>query len=141
MTAWATSHTDRFEAALVERAVINWVTMEATSDIGYFGGVMTGATSVDGIESLRRQSPISYANAVSTPTLVVHSEEDWRCPPEQGEQWFAALRRRGVPVEYVRFPGENHELTRSGRPSFRVRRFELVRDWFDRHLQPAPTER
>lgn len=137
MTAWATSHTDRFKAALVERAVINWTTMEATSDIGWFGGVMTGATTVEGGDELRHQSPITYANAVHTPTLVMHSEEDWRCPPEQGEQWFAALRRRGVPTEYVRFPGENHELTRSGRPSFRVQRFGLIHTFFDRYLKPT----
>jgi dipeptidyl aminopeptidase/acylaminoacyl peptidase len=135
MTAWATSHSDRFKAALVERAVTNWVSMEATSDISPFVTMSMGATTVDGLEQMRRQSPITYIDAVRTPTIVLHSEEDWRCPPEQGEQWFAGLRRRGVPAEFVRFPGENHELTRSGRPSLRVTRFRIVHDWFDRYVK------
>jgi dipeptidyl aminopeptidase/acylaminoacyl peptidase len=137
MTAWATGHTNRFRAALVERAVINWVTMEATSDIGWFVEHVASATTVDNIERLRRQSPITYARNVETPTLILHSDEDWRCPPEQAEQWHAALRRKGVDVRYVRFPGENHELTRSGRPSFRVARFATVHDFFSRYL-PVP---
>jgi dipeptidyl aminopeptidase/acylaminoacyl peptidase len=137
MTAWATGHTNRFRAALVERAVINWVTMEATSDIGWFVEHVAGATTIDNIERLRRQSPVTYANNVQTPTLILHSDEDWRCPPEQGEQWHAVLRRRGVAVRYVRFPGENHELTRAGRPSFRVARFAIVHDFFASYL-PVP---
>jgi dipeptidyl aminopeptidase/acylaminoacyl peptidase len=139
MTAWATGHTHRFKAALVERAVTNWVTMEGTSDIGWFGRSNTLADTLGNIESLRRQSPITYARNVTTPTLVLHSEEDWRCPPEQGEQWYAVLRRKGIDVSYVRFPGENHELTRTGRPSFRVARFGLVHDFYARHLQPGVT--
>jgi dipeptidyl aminopeptidase/acylaminoacyl peptidase len=139
MTAWATGHTRRFKAALVERAVTNWVTMESTSDIGWFGGTNTQADTLSNIESLRRQSPITYARNVTTPTLVLHSDEDWRCPPEQGEQWYAVLRRKGVDVSYVRFPGENHELTRSGRPTFRIARFELVHNFYARHLQPGVT--
>lgn len=134
MTAWATAHSDRFKAALVERAVINWTTMEATTDIPWFGAMMTGGDSVSGLDRLREQSPISHVDAVKTPTLVMHSEEDWRCPIEQGEQWFAALRRRGIPTEFVRFPGENHEFTRAGRPNLRIRRFEIVHEWFDHYL-------
>ncbi len=135
LTAWTTAHTDRFKAALVERAVTNLVTMEATSDIGWFIGVQAGATTFTDIDRLRRLSPITHVASVRTPTLVVHSEEDWRCPPEQGEQWFAALRRLGVDTQFVRFPGENHELTRAGRPSLRVARFGHVHGWFDRYLK------
>jgi dipeptidyl aminopeptidase/acylaminoacyl peptidase len=69
-----------------------------------------------------------------TPTLVLHSENDWRCPPEQGEQVFAALRRAGTPTEMVRFPNENHELSRSGTPKHRVERFEIVLEWHQRWL-------
>ena len=96
-----------------------------------------GATTLDDVEALRRQSPITYVAAMATPTLVIHSDEDWRCPPEQAEQLFAALRRGGVPCAFVRFPGENHELTRSGRPSLRVERFTIVADWWASHLWPA----
>jgi dipeptidyl aminopeptidase/acylaminoacyl peptidase len=141
MTAWATGHSRRFAAALVERAVINWATMEATSDIGWFGSLMTGGTTLDDIERLRRQSPITYVGKARTPTLVMHSEEDWRCPIEQGEQWFAGLRRQGVASRFVRFPGENHELTRSGRPSLRVDRFHHVHDWFAKYLGGVAFER
>lgn len=134
MVAWATARTHRFRAALVERAVINWVTMEATSDITWFMRTQLGTTTLDNAESMRQQSPITWVKNVRTPTLVLHSEEDWRCPIEQGEQWFAALRRNGVPAEFVRFPGENHELTRSGRPSLRLERFRIVHDWFADYL-------
>jgi dipeptidyl aminopeptidase/acylaminoacyl peptidase len=134
MTAWATACTHRFKAALVERAVTNWVTMEATSDIPWFMRAMLSTDTLTNIESMRRQSPITYVGDVRTPTLVIHSEEDWRCPIEQGEQWFAALRRKGVEAVFVRFPGENHELTRSGRPSLRVGRFHIVHDWYAKFL-------
>jgi dipeptidyl aminopeptidase/acylaminoacyl peptidase len=134
MTAWATARTHRFKVALVERAVINWVTMEATSDIPWFMRLELGTNTLEDIEAIRRASPITYVGDVRTPTLIVHSEEDWRCPIEQGEQWFAALRRNGVPTEFVRFPGENHELTRSGRPSLRLERFRIVHDWFADYL-------
>ncbi len=134
MVAWATARTHRFKAALVERAVINWATMEATSDITWFMRTQLGASTLDDIDSMQQQSPISYAKDVRTPTLVIHAEEDLRCPIEQGEQWFAALRRNGVATEFVRFPGENHELTRSGRPTLRIERFRIVHDWFADYL-------
>ena len=137
MTAWATARTHRFRAALVERAVINWLTMEATSDIGWFIKQSLDTDSFTNPVAMQRQSPLSYVADVQTPTLIVHSEEDWRCPIEQGEQWFAGLRRAGVPTEFVRFPGENHELTRSGRPSLRIERFRIVHEWFARYLPGA----
>jgi dipeptidyl aminopeptidase/acylaminoacyl peptidase len=138
MTAWATARTHRFKAALVERAVINWPTMEATSDIGWFMQRSTGANTLTDIESMRRQSPITYVTDVKTPTLIVHSEEDWRCPIEQGEQWFAALRRLGVDTEFIRVPGENHELTRSGTPSLRIARLHIVHQWWAKFLSGRP---
>ena len=98
-----------------------------------------GATTFDGLDRLRHQSPITHVHAVTTPTLVIHSEEDWRCPPEQGEQWFAALRRLGVPTLLLRVPGENHELTRSGRPSLRIARFHEVANWWHHHLTELVT--
>ncbi len=135
MTAWATSHSNRYKAALVERAVTNWETFASTSDIGpYFVRMYTGATVESDIGAVRRQSPTTYVADVTTPTMVIHSEEDWRCPIEQGEQWFAGLRRNGVEAVLVRFPAENHELTRGGSPKHRVERFALVHRWFLDHL-------
>jgi len=134
MTAWAIGHTDRFKAALIERAVTNWETFSGTTDIPYFVALYMGATIEDDVEAIRRQSPIRYAARATTPTLILHSEEDWRCPIEQGEQLFAALRRNGCPVSMVRFPGESHELSRGGSPRHRIERFEIIHDFFRNHL-------
>ena len=71
---------------------------------------------------------------VRTPTLVIHSEQDLRCPLEQAQRWFAAVKRGGVEAEMLVFPGENHELSRSGSPWHRRQRFEAILDWWRRHL-------
>jgi dipeptidyl aminopeptidase/acylaminoacyl peptidase len=81
-----------------------------------------------------RQSPISYVKDMVTPVLIVHSENDLRCPINQGEELFVALRLLGRQPEMVRFPGESHELSRSGSPRHRVMRAELILDWFRRQL-------
>ncbi|HEC09154.1 MAG TPA: S9 family peptidase, partial [Acidimicrobiales bacterium] len=135
MTTWAVSHSDRFAVAVSERAVNNWETMWSTSDIGsWFGPVYLGADNLSDIEAVRRQSPITHARAITTPTMILHSDEDWRCPPEQAEQLFVLLRRLGVDTRMVRFPGANHDLSRNGRPSQRVERFDLILDWLGQHL-------
>ncbi len=135
MTSWAIGHTHRYRAALVERAVTNWETMAGTSDIGnWFLQMLLDADWHHGIDRLRQLSPMSYADAVRTPTLIIHSEEDWRCPIEQAEQFFSVLRRNGVDVTFARFPGENHELSRSGSPQHRVERLRLVHDFYADHL-------
>ena len=137
MAAWAVGHTDRFGAVLVERSVINWETFGGTTDIPFFVGLYMGATVEEDVESIRRQSPITYAANATSPTLILHSEEDWRCPIEQGEQFFAALRRNGCDVTMARFPGENHELSRGGSPRHRIERFEIIHGFFNRHLKTA----
>ena len=83
---------------------------------------------------MREQSPQALVGQVTTPTLVIHSEDDLRCPLSQGERFYSALKRNGVETELLIFPGENHELSRSGRPRHRVQRFEAVLDWWGRHL-------
>ena len=80
-------------------------------------------------------SPMKYIGRARTPTLVIHSEEDHRCPIEQGEQVFVALQRLGVESEMVRFPGETHDLSRSGRTDRRIARLAHILRWFDRHLK------
>lgn len=140
MTSWAIGHTDRYQAALVERAVTNWETMAGTSDIGsWFMGMLLDADWHTGLDRLRAMSPMTYADHVRTPTLVLHSEEDWRCPIEQAEQFFAVLRRNRVDATFARFPGENHELSRAGSPKHRVERLRLVHDFYARHLLDRPS--
>ncbi|MEM8902986.1 MAG: S9 family peptidase [Actinomycetota bacterium] len=139
MTGWAIGHSDRYRAALVERAVTNWESFASTSDLtSLFGSLYLGAPDPSDVDELRRQSPVQYLDAVTTPTLVVHAEDDLRCPIEQGEQMYVGLRRRGVETRLVRVPGEGHEFSRSGRPSRRVDRFHVVHEWFAEHLGGAP---
>ena len=87
-------------------------------------------------EQVLAQSPLSYVDRIRTPMLLIHSEQDWRCPIEQVQRLYVALKQRKVEVELLLFPGEGHELTRSGLPSHRVARFEAVLDWWRRHLTP-----
>ncbi len=137
MTSWMIGHDHRFKAALSERAVNNLLSLEWTSDIAGFFRFEFGTDQLEHPEEYIRMSPITYARDIATPVLIVHSEDDLRCPIEQGEQLFIALRMMGKPVEFVRFPGENHELSRSGSPIHRIQRANIVLEWFDRHLKPA----
>jgi len=140
ISAWAIGHSDRYRAALVERALTNLPSFVGTSDLGVpFAESFFGPGASTDAERLRRHSPLTYAASITTPTLIVHSEQDWRCPPEQAEQLFVALQLAGTDVELVRFPSEDHELTRGGRPGHRVERFHVVHDWFAHHLRGAPT--
>ncbi len=79
-------------------------------------------------------SPITYVDAMTTPLLIIHSDDDLRCPYEQADQLFYALRDLGREPEYYRFPGESHELSRSGSPAHRIQRAELILEFFTRHL-------
>ncbi|WP_329063305.1 S9 family peptidase [Amycolatopsis sp. NBC_01480] len=132
MTSWVASHhPERFKAAWSERAVNAWDSMVGSSDIGYtFVDSYIGSDP----EVQRDRSPLTYAADISIPFAVVHSEQDWRCPLEQAQRMFVALRKAGADAEFLLFPGEGHELTRSGRPRHRVQRFEAVLEWWSRHL-------
>ncbi len=141
MTGWVLARDRRFKAGLVERAVTSWTTMFGTSDIGpWFTEATIGASIEGDHEEVRRQSPLTYATDIDAPTLILHSEEDWRCPIEQAEQLFAAIRRNGGDAILVRFPGENHELSRSGVPSHRIERLQIVHEFYARHLGGADFE-
>ncbi len=132
MTSWIVGHTDRFAAAVSERAVNALDSFIGSSDIGWgFTDDLYGREASE----LHRQSPLTYADKISTPLLIIHSEQDWRCPIEQAQRLYVALRKRDAEVEMLIFPGEGHELSRSGLPSHRVARFEAIVDWFDRHLR------
>ena len=132
MTTWLIGHSERFKAAVSERAVNAIDSFVGSSDIGW--GFADDLYSPDPADQ-RRQSPLTYADAITTPLLIIHSEHDWRCPVEQAQRLYVALRQRDAEVEMLLFPGEGHELSRSGLPSHRVARFDAIVDWFDRHLR------
>ena len=131
LTAWTIAHDHRFAAAIVERGFLDPVSFQGTSDIGsFFGDEYVGLEA----DAIARQSPMAVVGQVTTPTLVIHSELDYRCPLEQATRYYSALKRQGTPAELLVFPGENHELTRSGQPRHRVERFDAVLEWWRRHL-------
>ena len=131
LTAWVIGHDHRFAGAIVERGFLDPISFQGTSDIGSFFGDEYVGTDPRAIVS---QSSMAVVDQVSTPTLVLHSELDFRCPLEQATRYYSALKRRGVQAEMLIFPGENHELTRSGQPRHRVERFDAVLDWWNRFL-------
>jgi len=134
LTAWIIANDQRFAGAIVERGYLDPEAFVGTSDIGsFFSDEYTGTDP----QRMREQSPQAVVGQVTTPTLVIHSEDDLRCPLGQGERYYAALKRNGVEAELLIFPGENHELSRSGRPRHRLQRFEAVLDWWARHLPSA----
>jgi dipeptidyl aminopeptidase/acylaminoacyl peptidase len=134
LTAILIGRSTRFAAAVVERAFTDPVSFVGSSDIGWsFPDQYLGTDPA----RLAAQSALANASAITTPTLVIHSEEDWRCPVEQGARLDVELRRRGVPSELLLFPGEGHELSRSGRPRHRLARLEHVLRWWARWL-PTP---
>lgn len=135
MTNWAIGHTDRFAAAVTQRSIVNQISMFGTSDIG--PECTEGETATNpwrDLESSWEQSPIAHIANVTTPLLIIHSDEDWRCPLEQAEQMFAALRWMGKTVEMVVFEGESHGLSRGGRPGNRIERQRRILDWFQKHM-------
>jgi dipeptidyl aminopeptidase/acylaminoacyl peptidase len=137
MANWMISQTDRFAAAVTFRSICNWVSKFGVSDFGYMQPRSISGRETfwgDDIVEQLRHSPIMYAGDVKTPCLIIHSEDDLRCPMEQGEQWFVALKQNGVPTELVRFPDETHELSRSGKPKHREERLQHMLRWFNKHL-------
>jgi dipeptidyl aminopeptidase/acylaminoacyl peptidase len=137
MTSWIVGHTNRFRAALSERAVNQLVSAFGSSDVFWAFERQFGGSMWEHVDDWLRTSPSTYAREIETPLLIVHSEDDLRCNVEQGEHLFTLLRLMGKEVEMLRFPGESHELTRSGSPLHRVQRFEAVLEWFGRYLSPG----
>ena len=135
MTSWIIGHTNRFKAAISERAVNNLVSMFGSSDVFWVFERQFGGPMWENMDAYLERSPATYAKDIETPVLVLHSEQDLRCSVEQGEHLFNLLRLMGKEVEMLRFPAESHELTRAGSPVHRVLRFEAVLEWFDRYLK------
>jgi dipeptidyl aminopeptidase/acylaminoacyl peptidase len=133
MTNWILGHTARFQAAVTLRSICNFASIEGTRDAAYshardFGDFW------ETFDFYWNSSPLKYAKNVKTPTLILHSDNDQRVPLEQGEQWFRALKHFGVTTEFVIFPRENHNLTRSGEPKHLVESLNWQIYWFDRFL-------
>jgi dipeptidyl aminopeptidase/acylaminoacyl peptidase len=134
MTNWIVSHTNRFKAAVTLRSISNFISDDGTRDGAYghedyFKGIL-----FDDFDQYWDASPLKYVRNVRTPTLILHSDNDFRVPIEQGEQWFRALQHYGVPSEIVFFPRENHNLTRTGEPKHIVESLNWQLYWFERYL-------
>jgi dipeptidyl aminopeptidase/acylaminoacyl peptidase len=135
MTNWVVGHTDRFKAAVTQRSISNWNSMFGSSDIGYyFVEEEVGGLPWENLQHYIENSPITYVRNIKTPLLIIHSEEDYRCPIEQGEQLFVALKKLRKETMMVRFPAENHELSRSGKPKHRIESLNQITNWFKKHL-------
>ncbi len=139
MTSWLIGHSDRFKAAVSDRAVNDRVSFFGSSDIGPpFSVDDMEVAPWDDPERYRRMSPITYVKNIHTPLLIIHSESDLRCNIEQGEQMFAALKYMGREVLFVRFEGQSHGLSRGGHPRLRLERLRHIRAWFEQHITPGP---
>jgi dipeptidyl aminopeptidase/acylaminoacyl peptidase len=135
MTNWIIGHTNRFAAAVTQRSIANQISFFGTSDIGpecTEGEIGTNAWN--DLNASWRQSPIAYARNINTPLLILHADEDYRCALEQAEELFAVLRWMGKEVELVIFEGENHGLTRGGRPGNRIEHQRRILGWFQKYL-------
>jgi dipeptidyl aminopeptidase/acylaminoacyl peptidase len=140
MTTWQLAHSKRFKAGVSMRAVNDFVSEVGASDCGWFLEDELGL-EWDGGRALFEQSPMRHAHHIEAPLLILHSERDYRCPIDQGEQLFTLLRRLGRKnVEFVRFTGDGHNLSRSGKPRNRMLRLRAIAHWFIRHLRPNGTE-
>ena len=139
MTNWIIGHTDRFACAATQRSISNWTSFHGVSDIGYFFTPdQTGANLMKptDYEKLWWHSPLKYAFNFKTPTLVIHSKADYRCPIDQGYQMITALKEQGVPSKLVMFHNENHDLSRSGKPKARQKRLTEITAWMAHYLKP-----
>jgi len=109
--------------------------VQGVSDIGYFFTKWElGENLLEDPKELWEFSPLKYAENVQTPLLILHGEQDFRCPVEPGEQLFITLKHLGKNVEFVRFPDANHELSRSGKPEMRIARLNRICRWFATYL-------
>ncbi|WP_323611980.1 S9 family peptidase [Erysipelothrix enhydrae] len=136
MTNWIVGHTDRFKCAATQRSISNWISFYGTSDIGfYFADDQTAADPIEDTEKMWHQSPLKYARNVKTPLLFIHSDEDYRCPIEQGMQFFTYIKENGVDTRFVWLREENHDLSRTGKPKARVKRLEEITNWMDKYLK------
>ncbi len=136
MTNWIIGHTNRFCCAASQRSISNWLSFYGVSDIGpHFAADQCDGTPFTDAKKLWDHSPMKYAPNVTTPTLFIHSDEDYRCPLDQGIQMYTSLVEHGVPARLCMFHGETHELSRSGKPKHRIRRLTEITNWFEKYAK------
>ena len=139
MCNWIEGHTDRFAALASQRSISNWVSDYGSSEIGVtFDVNELGGDPWSSHEAMWDQSPLKYADRAKTPILFIHALQDYNCTVDQGVEMFTAMKRFGVPARMVLFEGENHSLSRSGKPRHRIRRLEEIFNWFGKYLKPSP---
>lgn len=137
-TCWLTGHTDRFAAAVAGGLISDLVSLAGTSDLGHGRSiVLIGGTPHEQSELVRSQSPMESVTSVTSPTLILHGLADDRCPASQGEQWFTALRERGVPTQLVLYPGASHLFRDNGLPSHRRDYAERLMAWLETYCPPT----
>lgn len=136
MTNWIIGHTDRFACAVSQRSISNFISFWGNADVG-FNSVTdkNGGDIYHALDLLWQQSPLKYAEKATTPTLFLHSDEDYRCPLEQGVQMYTAVTLTGTDTRLVVFKGENHSLSRGGKPLNRIRRLEELLNWIKKYTE------
>ena len=136
MTNWIIGHTNKFSCAVSQRSISNWISKFGTTDIGYFFNPdQLNCTPWDNYDKMWWHSPLKYADKVKTPTLFIHSDKDYRCDVTQGLQMFTALKYHNIDAKICIFKGENHELSRSGKPKARIKRLCEISNWFNKYLK------
>ena len=136
MTNWIVGHTDRFKAAASQRSISNWITEVTISDYGIDFPIEIEFENVRACEKeLWDISPLKYVNNVKTPILFIHSLEDYRCTLPEAVQFYTPIKINGVDSKLVIFKGENHELSRNGKPLHRLRRLNEITDWLNKYLK------
>ncbi len=131
MTGWIIGHTDRFRAAVAQRGVYDLLSFYGSTDAFKLVEWDFGTTPWDEPEFLWEQSPVAHVAGVQTPTLLIHADDDFRVPVNNGEMFYLFLRKNGIDTRLVRYPREGHELSRSGEPGHVVDRIERIARWFD----------
>jgi dipeptidyl aminopeptidase/acylaminoacyl peptidase len=139
LTDWTVTQTNRFKAAVAQRDITDWANWWYTADFTLFQPTWFEGAPFDKVEEFKKYSPITYVSRIQTPMMFILGDADYRTPPTAGgEDFFRALKYRHINTVMVRFPGESHELSRSGQPWHRVERLENIVNWFDKYLMGAP---
>ncbi|HZH92111.1 MAG TPA: S9 family peptidase [Pyrinomonadaceae bacterium] len=136
MTFWVITQTNRFKAAIGHAGISDWYSFHGQSDIPGLMEYGFGGTPWTAREAYEKWSPVRYADRVKTPLLITHGEQDRRVPIAQAEQYYRALRKRGIETVFVRYPREGHGIAE---PNHQI---DLVRrqlEWFDKHLKSSAT--
>ncbi len=133
---WIIGHTNQFKSAVSQRSIMNRLSSYGSSDVNWLREIaFDDQPPWENLENYWKQSPLKHIGNAKTPTLVIHSEQDLRCPIEQGEQLFVALKKLGVDTEMIRFPDSSHGVSRGGRTDRRVLRLQHMLRWFDKYLK------